>query len=46
MQVIFCEPQLTNNKTENTNLFFTECRKILDYYLCEKIYIGNTMVIK
>jgi hypothetical protein len=45
MQVIFCEPQLTNNKTENTNLFFAECRKILDYYLCEKIYIGNTMLL-
>lgn len=45
MNVIFCNPQLTNNKTEEAGIFFGECKKILDTYLCEKIYISNTMLL-
>lgn len=41
MKVIFCEPQLTMEKTEKANMFLNECKRLLDTYVCEKVYISN-----
>lgn len=41
MKVIFCEPQMTMEKTEKANAFLNECKRILDMYICEKVYISN-----
>lgn len=41
MKVIFCEPQLTMKDTDNANLFFKSCQKILNTYVANILYISS-----
>lgn len=45
MKVIFCEPQLTMDHSENANLFFKSCQDILDVYVVERMYISSLFQI-
>lgn len=50
MRVIFYKPELTMKKTDDANLFFAECKSILDLYATNVVYISsdfqlNTVVL-
>lgn len=45
MKVIICEPKLTMKVTDNANIFLGFCRKILDTYVTNKLYISSSFHI-
>lgn len=45
VKVIFCDPKLTMNNTKSADVFFNECRGILDDYVAERIYIESPAML-
>lgn len=41
MRIIFCEPRLTMKKLDDAILFFKACRKILDTYIINTLYVST-----
>jgi len=45
MRIIFCEPTLTMKKLDSANIFYLECKKLLDTYVVNKLYISSMFQI-
>ncbi len=45
MRMIFCEPSLTMNNLDSANIFYMECKKILDVYVVNNLYISSMFQI-
>ena len=45
MRMLFCEPALTMKNLDSASIFYLECKKILDTYVVNKLYISSMFQI-
>lgn len=45
MRIIFCEPLLTMKNLDSANAFYNECKKLLDAYVVNNLYVSSVFKI-
>lgn len=45
MKMIFCKPELTMKNLQSADIFYSECKEILDTYVANKLYISSVFQI-
>ena len=45
MRIIFCEPLLTMKNLDSANAFYNECKKLLDAYVVNNLYVSSVFQI-
>lgn len=45
MRIIFCEPLLTMKNLDSASIFYNECKKLLDAYVVNNLYVSSVFQI-